>query len=87
VLDLLGRHTGDADRISHVGVGLNPHLKSFIGWPLVDEHVHGALFVALGENRYLGGENESSLNIDFALPNATLICDDRVIVEHGKIVV
>jgi len=86
VLDLLGRHTGNADRISHVGVGLNPHLQSFVGWPLVDEHVHGAVFIALGENRYLGGENASSLNMDFALPNATLLCDDRVIVENGHVV-
>jgi leucyl aminopeptidase (aminopeptidase T) len=86
VLDLLGRHTGDADRVSHVGIGLNPHLRSFVGWPLVDEHVHGAVFIALGENRYLGGENASSLNMDFALPNATLLCDDRIIVENGRVV-
>ena len=85
ILDLLGRHTGDADRISHVGIGLNPHLRSFVGWPLVDEHVHGALFIALGENRYLGGENASSLNMDFAMPNATLTYDDRVIVENGRL--
>jgi leucyl aminopeptidase (aminopeptidase T) len=87
MLDLLGRHTGDADRISHIGIGLNPHLTSFVGWPLVDEHVHGALFLALGENRYLGGTNESSLNMDFALPNATLTCDGKPIVEDGRLVV
>jgi len=87
VLDLLAQHTGDADRVAHVGIGLNPHLKSFVGWPLVDEHVHGALFVALGENRYLGGQNDSSLNIDFAIQHATLVCDDTVIVEGGRVVV
>jgi leucyl aminopeptidase (aminopeptidase T) len=87
ILELLARHSGDADRVSHVGIGLNPHLTSNIGWPLVDEHVHGALFIALGENRYLGGSNESSLNMDFALPKATLICDGNVIVEAGRIAV
>ena len=87
VLDLLAQHTGDADRVGHVGIGLNPHLKSFVGWPLVDEHVRGALFVAIGENRYLGGQNESSLNIDFAIQNATLLCDDTVIVDGGRVVV
>jgi hypothetical protein len=56
-----------------------------VGWPLVDEHVQGAVFVALGENRYLGGENASSLNVDVAVANATLLCDGRQIVEDGRL--
>jgi leucyl aminopeptidase (aminopeptidase T) len=80
---LLDRHSGESRRISHIGVGLNPHLHHPIGWVIVDEQAHGALFVALGENRYLSGENASSLNIDFTIPNATLLADDRVVVREG----
>lgn len=89
--DLLSReldsHSGEPRRISHIGIGLNPHLHHPIGWTLVDEHVHGALFVALGENRYMGGQNQSSLNVDFALWDATLEVDDRTILSKGQVVV
>ena len=84
---MLDRETGDARRISHVGIGLNPRLRRPMEWTLVDEHVHGCLFVALGENRYMGGQNASSLNVDFAVPGATLLVDDRVIVREGSVVV
>ena len=71
--------------MSHVGVGLNPALSRPTGWSLVDEHVRGAFFVALGENRYMGGENASSLNVDFCSPRATVEVDGRVLVEEGRL--
>jgi leucyl aminopeptidase (aminopeptidase T) len=84
---LFDRQSGDARRIGHIGIGLNPRLQQLLGWTLVDEHVSGCLFVSLGENRYMGGQNASSLNVDFALPNATLLVDGRVIVHDGVLVV
>jgi leucyl aminopeptidase (aminopeptidase T) len=84
---LFARHTGEPRRVGHIGIGLNPHLDRLIGWTLVDEHVEGCLFISLGENRYMGGQNESSLNVDYAIPAATLIADGRVIVAAGKLVV
>jgi leucyl aminopeptidase (aminopeptidase T) len=83
---MLDQHSGEPRRVSHIGLGLNPHLRRPIGWPLVDEHILGGLFIALGENRYMGGQNESSLNIDFAIPGATLTIDHRTIVHAGEIV-
>jgi hypothetical protein len=47
----------------------------------------GLLSIALGENRYMGGQNESPLNVDFAIPRATFLADGRVIVEEGKVAV
>ena len=82
---LFDRHSGEPRRVSHIGVGLNPTLREPIGWTLVDEHVHGHVFVAFGENRYMGGKNASSLNIDFALPGATLLVGDRVVVSKGVV--
>lgn len=84
---MFDRHTGDARRIGHVGIGLNPQLQRPLGWPLVDIHVHGQLLISFGENRYLGGQNASSLNTDFALPAASLSVDGRLIVIAGKVAV
>ena len=80
-------HTGEPRRISHIGIGLNPHLRRSIGWTLVDEHVHGSMFIAFGENRYMGGQNESSLNVDYIVPEPTIISGDRVIVEAGRLTI
>ncbi len=83
----LDSHSGEPRRISHIGIGLNPHLHAPIGWTLVDEHITGAIFVALGENRYMGGANASSLNHDFAQHGASLQVDGRPIVEAGRVIV
>ena len=87
LLDMLDMHSGEPRRVGHIGIGLNPYLAQPVGWTLVDEHVHGHLFLSLGENRYMGGENESSLNVDYAIPNATLIVEGQVVVGKGRIVV
>lgn len=81
----LDSHSGEPRRISHIGLGLNPYLTREIDWTLVDEHVYGNLFLALGENRYMGGQNESTLNEDFTIPGATLLVDGRTLVENGKV--
>jgi leucyl aminopeptidase (aminopeptidase T) len=83
---LLDSHSGEPRRISHIGIGLNPLLRRSIGWTLVDEHVAGAIFVALGENRYMGGQNESSLNYDMVIPQGSLAVDGAVIVDAGCLV-
>jgi leucyl aminopeptidase (aminopeptidase T) len=84
---MFDQHTGEPRRLSHIGVGLNPYLQRSIGWTLVDEHRHGALIIAFGENRYLGGQNESSLNVDFSLSDADLLAGQRTIVLQGQVVV
>jgi leucyl aminopeptidase (aminopeptidase T) len=83
----LDSHSGEPRRVSHIGLGLNPYLDRPIGWVLADEHIHGSLFIALGENRYMGGQNASSLNKDYALAGATLKVDGQTVVLEGKIIV
>jgi leucyl aminopeptidase (aminopeptidase T) len=84
----LDSHTGEPRRVSHIGIGLNPYLeRPPIGWTFLDEKAHGNLYVALGENRFMGGQNESSLNVDYNIPNATLMVEDRFIVSQGKVAV
>jgi len=83
---MFDQHTGEPRRISHVGVGLNPYLHYSIDWTLIDEHVHGHLFIAFGENRYMGGENKSSLNVDYSVPAATLLADGQLILKGSELV-
>jgi len=83
----LDRHTGEPRRVSHIGLGLNPYLTGPTGWTMVDEHIRGYLFIALGENRYMGGQNESALNVDYALANVALEVDGQTIVSQGKVIV
>jgi len=87
LLELFKMHSGEPRRIGHVGVGLNRHLGHFIGWTIVDEHRRGAVFLSLGENRYMGGQNESSLNIDFVVRDATFVVDSSTLIQRGKVVV
>jgi leucyl aminopeptidase (aminopeptidase T) len=82
---MFDRHSGEPRRVSHIGIGLNPYLRQPLNWVLLDEHIHGALFIAFGENRYMGGANESSLNVDYTLPGATLLVDDQVVIADGKV--
>jgi hypothetical protein len=45
--DFLDAHGDGARRIGHLGIGANRALRQPIGWPMVDERVHGMLFIAL----------------------------------------
>lgn len=83
--DFVGTHSGHRDRISHIGIGVNPGIHSPTGLIGVDECKSGMLFFALGENRYLGGKNESTLNMDLTCPGATVLVGSRCIVRDGRL--
>ncbi|MBI5090088.1 MAG: hypothetical protein HZB15_14835 [Actinobacteria bacterium] len=70
--------------MSHVGIGTNRSVGDDIGWTIVDEHRPGAVFLALGENRYMGGENESDVNVDLLPDRPTVVIGDSVVVESGR---
>lgn len=83
--ELFDAHSGEPRRVGHLGLGLNPRLSEPLGWTLVDAHLAGHVFVSFGENRYMGGCNASSLNVDFALPGATLKVGEESLVKAGGI--
>jgi len=83
--DYMGTHSGDRDRISHIGIGVNPGIRRPTGLTTIDECKSGMVFVALGENRFMGGENESTLNIDLVCSGATVLCDNRYLVREGRL--
>lgn len=83
--DFVGTHSGNRDRISHIGIGVNPGIKHPTGLTTIDECKSGMVFVAFGENRFMGGENESTLNIDLVCSGATVLCDDRYLVREERL--
>ena len=74
------------ERISHLGIATNAQVRGTIGWTIVDEHRRGAVFLALGENRYLGGENESTVNVDLLPASPTVVADGAILVDRGVLV-
>jgi hypothetical protein len=74
------------ERISHLGIATNEKVSGAIGWTLVDEHRPGAVFLALGENRYMGGANESAINVDLMPASPTVVAGGAILVQGGALV-
>ncbi len=75
--------TGHRDRLGELGIGTNPALTRAIGSLHLDEKVRGTIHLALGENRMMGGENESSLHWDLIMEHPTLEADGRTLIREG----
>lgn len=72
--------------ISEIGLGLNPKLRKLTGGLLEDEGGYGVVHYGIGENLTLGGKLKSSLHLDVMVRNATLILDETVVVDKGRMV-
>ena len=75
--------TGHRDHLGELGIGTNPALTRAIGSLHLDEKVRGTIHLALGENRMMGGENESSLHWDLIMERPTLEADGRALIREG----
>lgn len=73
------------ERVSHVGIATNVRVGEPIGWTIVDEHCPGAVFLALGENRYMGGQNESTTNVDLLVDSPTVRIGSSMVVNRGRL--
>lgn len=84
---ILASSTGAADVIGELGIGLNPEVREATGYMLTDEKILGTIHIAVGENRMLGGVNESNLHWDLLVMRASLEADGVAILEDGRLVV
>jgi aminopeptidase len=75
---------GDSARLGEFGIGLNPAVTRVTGLTLLDEKMIGTCHLALGENRALGGLNDSALHWDLVVQNAILEADGEILLENGK---
>jgi aminopeptidase len=70
--------------IGELGIGLNPNVGAPTGNTLTDEKILGTVHIALGENRLLGGANESSLHWDMMVLGPTVTIDGRPLLIDGE---
>lgn len=78
---------GDNDRIGELGIGMNPSVKRAVGYTLTDEKIIGTVHIAIGENRFLGGKNNSDLHWDLIMVKPTLIVGRKKIMDRGRYVI
>ncbi len=81
--DVLAHSHGDKDRIGELGIGLNEQVREAIGYMLTDEKIMGTVHIAIGENRMLGGVNDSDLHWDLLIMEPRVEVDDRIIMDGG----
>ncbi len=73
--------TGDKDRFSILGLGLNPRTKPGF---LQSTMVAGAVTVGIGENRDAGGKNASTYGFSGTLVAGTVEMGGRTVIDRGK---
>ncbi len=81
--NLYDHATGDKDRIASLAIGLNPANKP-MGF-LNDELGLGVVSIGIGENRAIGGINQSDIEFSTAMAKATVRVDGKTLVEKGKL--
>ncbi len=74
--------TGDKDRIGWLTLGLNP--KASLGF-LNNPIVLGTASIGIGENKELGGKNDSDWGLSVTLVKPTVKLDGKTIIEQGKL--
>jgi len=75
----------DAARvIGELGIGLNPAVGHPCGYTLTDEKILGTVHLALGDNRMLGGVNDSVLHWDMMIMRPTVEVDGRPLLDDGE---
>ena len=76
------RGTGDKDKIAAFTIGINPKAKTgFIHNPIV----LGTVTIGIGDNRELGGKNESDWGFHITATKPTVELDKKPIIKNGQL--
>jgi len=70
--------------IAEIAIGLNPKAE-IKGILAEDEGVLGTMHFGIGNNLTLGGENKASLHMDVIINHPTMLLDEVVLTEDGKL--
>ncbi len=82
IRNLWDEATGDKDRIGWLTLGLNP--KASPGF-LSNQIVLGTASIGIGENKELGGQNDSDWNSSATLLKPTVKLDGKTIIKQGEL--
>jgi len=84
ILPVWNESTGDKDRFGWFEMGFNHAAKTGF---LNNEIASGTVTIGVGENKKLGGNNESPFQFQGTLRKATVTVDGQTIVSEGKLTV
>ena len=82
-------YTGQKDMIGSFSIGLNPELRAMVAGEqnYIPSSGEGIVFVGIGDNTLYGGRNLTNWGgWGWALTNATVMVDGKVILKDGKFV-
>lgn len=82
---VLENSQGDKDKIGELGIGLNPEIEKVIGFALLDEKIMGTVHLAIGDNRFMGGVNDSDLHWDLVIQRPTVVAAQTLLIEDGTL--
>ncbi|GFP25283.1 hypothetical protein HKBW3S25_00741 [Candidatus Hakubella thermalkaliphila] len=83
-LDLVNNASGDKNLIAELGIGLNPRITQMVGYTLTDEKIIGTVHIAIGNNKTMGGQNDSDLHWDMIVMKPTVVVDGVMLMEKGR---
>lgn len=75
--------------ISHIGWGLNADCKWAVDLPGIGmdgRACYGNVLFSMGPDTEFGGDNDTPCHLDLPMQNCTLMLDDELIVDEGKVV-
>ena len=75
--------------ISHIGWGLNAACKWDVDLPGIGmdgRACYGNVLFSMGPDTEFGGNNDTPCHLDLPMQNCTLMLDDELIVDEGKVV-
>lgn len=75
-----------ARNIAELGIGTNKMASPKAGL-LELEKIYGTAHIALGNNKYFGGEIDVPYHVDGLIINPTLILDSKTIIKNGKFLI
>lgn len=85
-LEQLFERDDTARNIAEFSIGTNPNAR-LIGNLAEDKKLLGTVHFAIGDNKSLGGNVESSVHLDGVMLKPTVIVDQKVLVKDGNILI
>ncbi len=85
--ETMAPYTGPKDMFGTISIGLNPELKVMEdGGDYRPDNAAGIVWISIGANRMIGGNNDTMGGFGFPVVNATVSVDGKTIVKDGKLV-
>jgi hypothetical protein len=70
--------------LAEFSVGLNPHAR-ILGHTFIDEKTEGTSHIAIGSNKWFGGDVKTNIHVDHVFRSPTVKVDKTVIVKNGRL--